>query len=451
MACTLEKQVEAFARGVETEYAFPASLSVEERKEVKNAAKKFGLSSDSFGMGAERRIHIFQPSSSSKPALKPIVYSVKNTFVDEPVDPSQPIHSVAPATQSMPAGALQDHLSAEVAESCVADVLKESLEESPKEEVPPVIVSNQGLSSTAEDSAELYSEGETRSTVESDSQEANRERYSVKNTIKNTFIHFEETDAKENADPRIVQSMPNGKFSEAIQAEQAKTATAAVEAVSKLSSENPEESQGNQMMFPSTPNGESRYKDFPDGTPTVHWTPPQDPTISVLAPAVWNPTAPFNPMAPIVESSPTAAVSMPPVPMPPGGPPPRMAVGTAVVVCGLVNQPAFNGKHGTVSAFDESCGRYDIMLDMGAGSPKKMVKLKAENLVISQAPLMPMQSQVQPPMQPQVTQVQPQVQPQMLPQVQAQATGYEMQGWTNVGYEMPISNPKPALKLELMV
>merc|ERR1719265_1008683 len=225
--------------------------------------------------------------------------------------------------------------------------------------------------------------------------------------------------------------MPNGKFSEAIQAEQTKTATAAAEAGSKVSSENPEESQGNQMMFPSTPNAESRYnKDFPDGTPTVQWTPPQDPTISVLAPAVWNPGAPFNPMAPIVESSPTVGVSMPPVPMPPAGPPPLMAVGTAVVVCGLINQPAFNGLHGTVSAFDEQCGRYNIMLDMGVGS-QRMVKLKAENLVIAQAPLMPMQSQVQ-----------PQMQPQMPPQVQAPATGYEMPGWTNVGYEMPISNPK---------
>jgi hypothetical protein len=437
MASALEKQVEAFASSLETDYAFPASLSVEERKVVKNAAKKFGLSSDSFGMGAERCIHIFKPGKST-PALKPIVYSVKNTFVDEPVDPSQTPNIVAPATQSMPAGALQDHLSAEVAESCVADVLKESFEESSKEEVQPVTDSHSGLSSTVvEDSAEVYSEGDTRSTVESELQDASRERYTVKNTIKNTFIHFEETDAKENADPRIIQSMPNGKFSEAIQAEQRNTAMAVAEAASKASGENLEEPQGSQMMFPSTPNAESRYKDFPEGTPTVQWTPPQDPTVSVLAPAVWNPTAQFNPMAPIVESSPTAGVSMPPVPMPPSGPPPRMALGTTVVVCGLVNQPAFNGLHGTVSAFDEQCGRYNIMLDVGMGS-QKMVKLKAENLVIAQQALVP-------------PQVQPQVQVQMPPQVPVQATGYEMPGWTNVGYEIPISNPKPALKLELMV
>merc|ERR1719191_1723128 len=111
--------------------------------------------------------------------------------------------------------------------------------------------------------------------------------------------------------------------------------------------------------------------------------------------------------------------------MPPPGPPPCLAPGTPVVVVGLVNQPAFNGLHGAVSAFDEQCGRYNIMLDMGAGN-QRMVKLKAENLILSQPPLMAMQ-----------------------PQVQPQATGYEMAGWTNASYEIPTSNAKPALKLEL--
>merc|ERR1711907_810138 len=123
---------------------------------------------------------------------------------------------------------------------------------------------------------------------------------------------------------------------------------------------------------------------------------------------------------------------MPVAPMPPPGPPPCLAPGTPVVVVGLVNQPAFNGLHGAVSAFDEQCGRYNIMLDVGVGS-QRMVNLKAENLVIAQQPLVPLQSQVQP-------QVQPQVQLQMPPQVPVQATGYEMPGWTNVGYEMPMSN-----------
>merc|ERR1719321_1284395 len=114
---------------------------------------------------------------------------------------------------------------------------------------------------------------------------------------------------------------------------------------------------------------------------------------------------------------------MPPVPMPPTGPPSRMAVGTTVVVCGLVNQPAFNGLHGAVSAFDEQCGRYNIMLDMGAGN-QKLVKLKVENLVVSQPPLMTMPPQVQ---QPQAPSYEMAVQAQMQPQVQQpQAPSYEM-------------------------
>jgi len=438
----LEKQVEAFACGTETEYAFPAELSVEERKVVKNAAKKFGLSSDSFGMGAERCIHIFKRASSSTPALKPIVYSVKNTFVDEPLDPSQPVvtPAVGPASQSMPAGAFQEHLSAEVAESCAVDALKESLEELNQEEALPAVPT------TVEDSVEVSSprssqgdmrhdSHETSSTAESDSHEANRE-ISIKNSIKNTFLHFEETDAKENADPRIIQSMPNGKFAEAIQSEK----MAAAEASGRPSAVS-ENAEVEASSIPSTPQGEMVYDAFHNtagaapGTPTVQWTPSataQDPSVSVLPPAVWNPATNICPMTPIVECSPTAAVSMPVAPMPPPGPPPCLAPGTPVVVVGLVNQPTFNGLHGAVSAFDEQCGRYNIMLEMGAGQ-QRMVKLKAENLALSQPPQM-----AQP--------VQPQVQPHMLPQVQPQAPSYETPGW------MPaVSNAKPALKLELMV
>merc|ERR1719443_2415743 len=102
-------------------------------------------------------------------------------------------------------------------------------------------------------------------------------------------------------------------------------------------------------------------------------------------------------MTPIVESSHTAAVSLQAAPV--GLP--CLTPGTPVAVCGLVNQPAFNGLHGAVSAFDEQCGRYNIMLDMGAGS-QRLVKLKAENLAVSQPPLMTMPPQV----------MQPQVQPQ---------------------------------------
>jgi len=81
----LLQQIEAFTSGTASEFAFPADLSVEERKLVKIEAEKLGLSSQSFGMGSERRIHIFKPTSSKTMAPEPVKYSVKNTFI-EPLD-----------------------------------------------------------------------------------------------------------------------------------------------------------------------------------------------------------------------------------------------------------------------------------------------------------------------------------------------------------------------------
>merc|ERR1719387_807677 len=106
----IEKQIEAFMSTAASEYAFPAGLSVEERKVVKTVAEKLGLSSRSFGMGSERQIHIFKPASSVTAALEPVEYSVKNTFIDGPVVDQA---SVGPAHQSMPAGAFEGRIAAE--------------------------------------------------------------------------------------------------------------------------------------------------------------------------------------------------------------------------------------------------------------------------------------------------------------------------------------------------
>merc|ERR1719428_1412206 len=59
-------------------------------------------------MGSERRIHIFRPAA---PILKPVEYSVKNTFVDGIMTP--PPTLPGPAHQSMPVGGLQEHIAAE--------------------------------------------------------------------------------------------------------------------------------------------------------------------------------------------------------------------------------------------------------------------------------------------------------------------------------------------------
>jgi hypothetical protein len=48
---------------------------------------------------------------------------------------------------------------------------------------------------------------------------------------------------------------------------------------------------------------------------------------------------------------------------------------------GLANQPDFNGLCGVVSAFDADCGRYNVMIEIGPNAARKLVKVKAHNIV----------------------------------------------------------------------
>merc|ERR1719174_2093734 len=122
---SVEQQIEAFMSGTAFEYAFPAGLTVEERKAVKSAAEKFGLSSRSFGMGSERQIHIFKHASSMAATLEPVKYSVRNTFIDGPLDTAELEKAqLDPAHQSMPAGSLREHIAAEDESFAVAAIAK---------------------------------------------------------------------------------------------------------------------------------------------------------------------------------------------------------------------------------------------------------------------------------------------------------------------------------------
>merc|ERR1719428_2239502 len=100
----------------------------------------------------------------------------------------------------MPVGGLQAHIAAE---EMAAPTERTTLLEN--------------LSSTQnkaeEDSQESHSGG---STADSESETTQDPTVS----IKNSFVHFE-GDSEENGDPRIIQSMPNGKFAENIEAEKA--------------------------------------------------------------------------------------------------------------------------------------------------------------------------------------------------------------------------------------
>lgn len=292
---SIENQIQAFVAGTASEHAFPG-LSVEERKLVKLTAEKFGLRSSSFGMGNERQIHIFKPApepvkysdvvkSSMKPALAPVKYSVKNTFVDGHGSPEQAL--IEPAHHSMPVGALQEHITAEEEQSFAATVLFK-VDDSPRN-----------------------SEVDTSSTKDSDS-----EQQDPQISIKNSFVHFE-IDSKETADPRIIQSMPAGTFSEHIEAERAANMKSRKWKPLPLSetSESDTIEGSSAMLFPSTPNADNEmsFAEHSQGVPLVQWhsgTTPVSESLTALPSACWTPQASFSGLPPQGPSQVQASVTV---------------------------------------------------------------------------------------------------------------------------------------------
>jgi hypothetical protein len=373
---SVQHQIADFISGTQSEYAFPAELSVEERKLVKTTAEKLGLSSRSFGMGSERQIHIFKPVSSTS-AIQPVEYSVKNTFIDGPVVDQE---ARAPAHQSMPAGALECHIAAE--EESLAAIALAKGRDSPRN-----------------------SEVDTTSTKDSDS-----EPHDAPISIKNTFVHFE-GDAKEHLDPRIIQSMPAGTFADNLQADREAAANAGNQRRRPvpLSEDSEAETEGSsKMLFPSTPNGDNQMN-FGTGpvdiAPTVQWMPPAsvppESSVTVLPSAVWAPApqvpAPSMPPQAPQEQAPAVPFMQGPPQEPPQVPASLIspqesgyfAPGTSVVLQGLASQPEFNGLRGTVSAFDAACGRYNVMVEFGPNAVKRLVKIKFQNLVPEQPMAVP--------------------------------------------------------------
>jgi len=255
---------------------------------------------------------------------------------------------VSPAHQSMPVGALQEHIATEE-KSFTATALE-------KKHGSP-----------------LNSEIDTDSTKDSDS-----ESQDAPISIKNTFVHFE-NDSQETADPRIIQSMPAGTFAEHIEAERTGNAASQKARPLPLSEDSETETEGSSaMLFPSTPNAENQMSfGTAEGVPGAQWiasTPVAPESITILPPAFWAPPA----AALENESSPAAAHAT------------YFMPGTPVVLQGLSSQPDFNGLHGVVSAFDANCGRYNVMIETGPNAVRRLVKVKFQNLLLAQ-PLLPPQ------------------------------------------------------------
>jgi len=278
----------------------------------------------------------------------------------------------------------------------------------------------------------VNSETDTGSTVDSES-----ERQDPTISIKNTFVHF----VTDNADPRIIQSMPAGTFAANIEAEKNQEAANAENrsqkrrplALSQISprteDDEPEVETVASLTFPSTPNAENfinlgtfhngmteQGAAQTDAVPVVQWIPPAAPapeSVTVLPPVRFTaPRAPAPLLSPVMSESSPVVRAVPPAPQgPPQGlpqGPPQGALhspaqglpqgqpmqpqqsaylvpGTPVVLQGLANQPDFNGLHGVVNAFDADCGRYNVMIEIGPNAQRRLVKVKSQNLQPAQS------------------------------------------------------------------
>jgi hypothetical protein len=152
--------------------------------------------------------------------------------------------------------------------------------------------------------------------------DTNRQIYPVPLPVRNTFIHINET-----ADERAIQSMPHGMFRQNIFAESAGRMSGKVEMPS------------NELKVIQSYASTSE----PEAEPVTHHT------------------------APAAQGQSGQRVPLP------------LSIGALVVVEGLTKLPAFNGLSAVVQGWDETTGRYSIMLASAAGGCQQ-AKVKEENL-----------------------------------------------------------------------
>jgi hypothetical protein len=370
---TVAQQVREFAAGSESEYVFSSDLSVEERKVVKSVAEMLGLRTQSFGMGADRRIHVFPPLKPTQPSTRSEVkYSVKNTFVDWPVDTQEDV--VGPEALSLPAGLFRVHLAEP--DDAGGKLSSINVTSSKGTITPPTIDSL--VSTDAEPS-------DTESVEYSSS-----DRESV--PVKNTFVHFVEVGIHEDVDPRIIQSMPAGSFADALEKEADVSLNQSASRTRSLNIlvedlDGHGSSESDQVVFPSTPDAGTAL-----GPPISFSFAPMSEETHVMGfpPAMWAPTGLSGDSASGVplqgdsclrvgasgqSSHATAVAGL-------GLAQPCLTPGTGVIICNLERQPAFNGLRGTVHSFDSDNGRYNVLLDSTEHCGQRTAKLKPENLIL---------------------------------------------------------------------
>lgn len=327
----LRETVEAFLANADLTTLELPRLSSAERREAKALLAEFPqLSSESFGLGEDRRLHLFKHAES---LLAAQAYSIKNTFIDDFVPESRDeavvLRSVpvglmrAAPSQAERAGsprvqAARTLNSTLVAESCGIERLGHLASPGASTCASPSHGGSSGATVASEGAAAaaaLLQRSLSQTTSEADVAPA---PLPSGYEVRNTFICGIIVDDDEPIDERTVQSMPHGMFRQHLLHDMCEQAKASAS----------------------------------------HATASKAPA---LAP-------------------PAAAAPAPQPCVPPTDAPCHFAPGADVMIHGLQKVPFFNGLAGKVESFDQDSGRYKVLLPAPV-SGQRFAMVKADNLV----------------------------------------------------------------------
>lgn len=387
----LEATIAEFVRDeTRTSLELPRSLSADQRKVARRLADQHPeLKCESYGFGTERQLHLFKkdvgrvgasagigvigqerPPNGAQNAVR-----VKNTFIDDWVggDGEGDKDAEPFLCRSMPAApligsSLQQCL--REGRMDLAPVVESSTRPVTTEEPTSVGAASPGSSTTAgvPDSSPTAIGSSAASSAELPSLPEG-----IKVSTRNTFIHI---DSSQPVNERIVQSMPDGMFRQHLQAESAvrqAEASDTAEVAAVASSLPAATAETAPMDAPA-----SLLQGASMSASTVPPAPAYEPIVNVGAgdPATAFPAPPSR-IAPVP--------TMPPPDEPATGQ--LIALGTEVIIEGLVKLPDFNGLSGIVQSLDAESGRYDVHLHDPAGARGwRKVKVKADNLKLKLPP-----------------------------------------------------------------
>lgn len=384
----LEATIAEFVRDeTRTSLELPRSLSAEQRKVARRLADQHPeLKCQSYGIGTERQLHLFKkdvgragvptsigvigqdrpPDGGATTAVR-----VKNTFIDDWVGGEGCTEAEEPLIcRSMPAGSAPQSLLERTLQRCLVEgkvdlspVVEGAGPKSWPEPGAARAEEQPGAASPASLSSS-HEAGHVSSSPGSSGPELPALPEGLKVSMRNTFIHIESVPVVE----RIVQSMPDGMFRQCLAAEltaqhgycdagddSAPLPTSDADMIRQVTAE--------ESMMPVPLSGPL----LPPAAPAPLAYAPPGPALATAAPV------------------PGAVGSGPPPP--PSEPAQLIALGTEVIIQGLVKLPDFNGLTGVVQWLDPASGRYDVLLSDPAGtSGWKWVKVKGDNLIVKVPP-----------------------------------------------------------------